>query len=279
MTTTRFATHSLLSRRTTMTRLLAGGLLLGTSAWLAAPPASAQTVNSGQLAQVSPTARLAGKAPPSMKLDYALKGRVSRIGYSANATLDWRLSGNSYTLDFTARAPLVSRTQSSSGTVGANGLRPSRFTDKWRGKTNSASFQHSGSQGSISYSNGNSAAALLPGAQDQISVFIQLMALMDANPGKYGTGQIFAFQASDHRRAPVWRFRVQGKETIEAAGQSFEAWRVRRVLEDGEDKLVEIWLSPWKAANGSTYHLPVRLRISEGPNDYAEQTLKALPKL
>jgi len=262
-----------------MTRLLAGSLLLGSAAWLTAPSVSAQTVNSAQLAQVSPTSRLAGKAPPSMKLDYALKGRVSRIGYSANATLDWRRTGNAYQLDFTARAPLVSRTQSSSGTVGANGLRPSRFTDKWRGKTNSASFQRNGNQGNISYTNGNTAAALLPGAQDQISVFIQLMALMDANPGKYGTGQIFAFQASDHRRAPVWRFRVQGKETIQAAGQSFEAWRVRRILEDGEDKLVEIWLSPWKAADGSTYHLPVRLRISEGPNDYAEQTLKALPKL
>ena len=279
MTTTRLATHSLFSRRHAMTRLLAGSLLLGSAAWLTAPSVSAQTVNSAQLAQVSPTSRLAGKAPPSMKLDYALKGRVSRIGYSANATLDWRRTGNAYQLDFTARAPLVSRTQSSNGTVGANGLRPSRFTDKWRGKTNSASFQRNGSQGSISYTNGNTAAALLPGAQDQVSVFIQLMALMDANPGKYGTGQIFAFQASDHRRAPVWRFRVQGKETIQAAGQSFDAWRVRRILEDGEDKLVEIWLSPWKAADGTTYHLPVRLRISEGPNDYAEQTLKALPNL
>ena len=34
MTTTRPATHSLLSRRNAMTRLLAGGLLLGGAAWL-----------------------------------------------------------------------------------------------------------------------------------------------------------------------------------------------------------------------------------------------------
>ena len=107
-----------------------------------------------------------------------MTGEAKKLQYHASGTLQWTNQGNqSYQVAYTISAFLVGkRTQTSQGTLGPNGLRPDRFADQWRGEK-AASFTRTpeadpkAAQGTIQFSAGNPEAPLLPGAQDQVSMF------------------------------------------------------------------------------------------------------------
>ncbi len=217
-----------------------------------------------------------------MTLRYAMTGQAKQLQYQANGTLVWANQGEHYSASFTISAFLVGkRTQTSSGSIGPHGLQPEHFADTWRGEK-SADFHRqdhadpAAVQGSVQYSNGNTEQPLMPGAQDQVSVFVQLLSLFNAQP--HPPGSTIQLQVSDHRRASIWTFRVDPEETVYAVGNPHQAIKLTQVRTAGQQKLIEMWLAPWKSPSGQSVYLPLRMRISEDNGNFVEQVLKDWPE-
>ncbi len=235
-------------------------------------------------AELIALSRAPAKAPPSFTLEYDMQGEAKKLKYHASGTLQWTNHGDqSYQMAYTISAFLVGkRTQVSQGTLGPNGLRPDRFADQWRGEK-AASFARTpdanpdAAQGQIQFSAGNPEVPLLPGAQDQVSMFVQLLALFNADAGRYPPGSTLLLQAAGPRNAPLFRFRVDPEETVHAGGQEHHAIKLTQVRSAGQNKRIEMWLAPW-SSSGQTHYLPVRMRISEDNGNFVEQTLKRMPK-
>lgn len=161
---------------------------------------------------------------------------------------------------------LGSRVQTSRGGVGPEGLRPERFADR-RSSERAAHFDREG--GRIRFSNNAPSAPLLPGAQDRLSLFLQLAGLLRART--FQEGESITFQVAGIGDAEPWRFDVGPLETLALPAGTLQARRLSRTPRKSHDSTVEVWLAP------SLDHLPVRLRVAQANGDFADQRLARLP--
>jgi hypothetical protein len=226
-------------------------------------PALLQT--SGAAAQVLPPARV----PASTQLDYEVQGRVRGLGYTAQAQLQWTQASGRYEAHMSVRLPLLgSRVQTSTGWVNAHGLLPERFADKARHER-AAHFDHE--QRRIRFSANTPDAALQPGAQDRLSLFLQLAARFQADNTSLGAGQVIELQVAGTATAETWYFRVADEETLNLAGGELRTRKLVRETRQPRDTQVELWLAP------SLEHLPVRIRMAQDNGDQIDQQLSRLP--
>lgn len=210
------------------------------------------------------------RPPGGIDLPYDVTGTSKGISYSAEARLSWQPSGTRYSAELKISAFLLgSRVQTSSGRLEAHGLVPERFGDRRRSNEKAAHFDHAGRR--IRYSNNAPDTPLLPGAQDRLSVFLQLAALMQARPDAYPAGQSIRLQVAGTGDAEVWPFQVGPEETLDLPGGRVSARRLTRPPRHEHDSTVDIWLAP------SLQHLPVRIRVTEPNGDVADQQLRQLP--
>jgi hypothetical protein len=159
--------------------------------------------------------------------------------------------------------------QTSRGRLDAKGLSPERFGDKRRGNERAAHFDAAGQR--IRYSNNAPDTPLLPGAQDRLSVFVQLAALFQARPQAYAAGQTIRLQVAGTGDADTWVFQVGPEETLALPAGTLQARRLTRGPRNEHDNTVDIWLAP------DLQHLPVRIRITEPNGDMADQRLRQRP--
>ncbi len=207
--------------------------------------------------------------PPSARLLYQIKGSVRGIDYRASGTLDWRLSADRYSALMELRIPLLgSRVQTSTGLVDDSGLLPERFADRSRSER-AAHFDHA--QRRIRFSANTPDAVLLSGAQDRLSVLLQIAGLFNAQPQAYQAGQRIRLQVAGHSEAEIWYFEVGTEETLHLPAGQLLARQLLRHSRHSYDSRVEIWLAP------SLLHLPVRLRITQHNGDLVDQQLSELP--
>lgn len=210
--------------------------------------------------------------PGSVNLTYDVTGKSKGISYNADARLSWQHSGTRYTAELEISAFLLgSRVRTSTGRVGPQGLEPERFGDRRRSNEKAAHFDHAGQR--IRYSNNAPDTPLLPGAQDQLSVFLQLAALMQARPDAYPAGRSIQLQVAGTGNAELWTFLVGPEEALTLPAGSMNTRRLTRPPRREYDNTVEIWLAP------ALQHLPVRIRITEHNGDVADQQLNQLPQL
>ncbi len=189
--------------------------------------------------------------------------------YSASGTLDWLNDGGNYSARMEIRMFLLgSRVQTSQGHVVATGLQPERFSDKRRSER-AAHFDHI--QNRIRFSNNAPDADLLPGAQDRLSVILQLAGLLNARPEAYAAGQSIAIPVAGTSGSEVWRFQVQGLTSLDLPAGSVIARHLVREPREPHDIRVDIWLAPGLG------HLPVRIRLTQDSGDVVDQLLSALP--
>lgn len=209
--------------------------------------------------------------PPSVELRYEVKGFAKGFNYVASGVLNWSHDGRQYESSITVKALFLgSRGQTSAGFVSDKGLTPKRFTDRSRSER-AAHFEYA--TGKIRYSNNAPDAVLLPGAQDRLSVNLQLAALFNARPDAYAEGQVLRLPVSSHDTSEIWLFLV-GPQSIERipAGEVVVR-KLTRSPRKEFDKKVEVWLLNEYA------HLPGRLRITESNGDYVDMQLQELPPL
>lgn len=225
---------------------------------------------SGKPRTPTSTAKLPPAQPPaSTRLQYDVIGQVKGIGYKAEGTLNWTVADGRYDARMDMRVPLLgSRSQTSTGRVGPTGLMPERFADKSRSEK-AAHFEAAAQR--ITFSNNAPEAPLQPGAQDRLSLFLQLAGLLQARPQAYATGQTVDMQVAGTGDAPLWRFEVGAESTLSLPAGEFKVRRLVRQPRKEFDSTVEMWLAP------SLGYLPVRLRVTQSNGDVADQQLRQLP--
>jgi hypothetical protein len=207
--------------------------------------------------------------PASTRLLYDVIGSVKGIAYKAQGTLDWTVANGRYDARMDMRVMLLgSRSQVSTGRVGPGGLVPERFADKSRSEK-AAHFD--AVQQRIRFSSNAPEAPLQPGAQDRLSLFMQIAGLLQARPQAYAAGQTIDMQVAGTGDAPVWRFQVGEESTIKLPAGEFKVRHLVRQPRKEFDSTVEMWLAP------RLHHLPVRLRVTQSNGDVADQQLSQMP--
>ena len=119
-------------------------------------------------------------------------------------------------------------------------------------------------KGRVTFSANTPEAAIGAGAQDRLSVFIQLGALLAADPGRFVPGTEIALTTVSARSADRWTFTIEGPETLELPAGPTPALKLQRLPRKDYDQKAELWVAP-----GLGY-LPVRIRITQANGDFAD---------
>ncbi|MEO7160729.1 MAG: DUF3108 domain-containing protein [Polaromonas sp.] len=237
------------------------------TATAATPPASAAAALSPQPSQTPVTAMA---LPASVQLEYQMSGSAKGLTYHAKGEMAWHNTGSSYHASMTVKALLIgSRTMSSTGQVSAQGLAPSRFTDKSRSEV-AAHFEPD--KGQISFSANTPAVAWVEGAQDRVSVFMQLAGMLAGNPAGFPLGSTISTLTVGPRGADNWTFRVEGEEMLSLPLGEMATLKLSRQPRREYDQKVEIWYAP------ALGYLPVRNKITQANGDFVDQQLSALTR-
>jgi len=204
--------------------------------------------------------------PGSTRLKYNATGSKDGLTYYASGELLWLHDGKTYDARMEASAFLIGgRVRSSTGRITAQGLAPTRFSDKFRSEL-AAHFDRD--KGRVTFSNGPE-LPLLAGAQDQLSLFIQLGAMLAGEPDKYPAGTTISTQTVGPRAAETWVVTVEGEEKLKLPGGDLATVKLVRNPRREYDQKAELWLAP------SMGYLPVRMRITQPNGDYVDQQWRA----
>ena len=207
------------------------------------------------------------RIPAPARLSFQVQGQARRLQYHASAELVWRQDGQRYQARQEVKAFLIgSRSQSSTGRITAHGLQPERFGDKARSER-AAHFDFA--KGEVTFSANSPSAAIHEGAQDRLSVFIQLGAMLAAAPERYPSGTQIALTTVGVKSADRWAFTVQGPQTLELPAGPTPALKLQRVPPADKDyeQKAELWLGT------ELGYLPVRIRITQANGDFADLLL------
>lgn len=230
-----------------------------------APSASAATPAPQQkIAPAPPPVVL----PPSTTLGFHVSGHVKGFDYSARGQLLWQTDGATYQArQSISLLFLGSRAQQSQGRITAHGLQPERFVDEAR-RDRSVQLDFAAHQ--AQFSDGAApTAAIGDGAQDRLSVFIQLGALIAAAPQNYPAGTKISFQTVGPRRVDTWTFLVQGLEVLALPAGDMATLKLQRLPQPDDDQTYELWLA------SSLHYLPVRIRLAQGKGDFVDLQLRS----
>ena len=237
-----------------------------------APPAEATTgvditppgAGTGQAPpHPPPPARL----PPPTRLAFDVSGQAKKFAYNARAELLWQHDGSRYEARQEISAFLVgTRTQRSVGAITAQGLLPEKFSDKSRSEQ-AAHFDYA--QGRVTFSANTPQAPASPGVQDRLSVFIQLGALLAADPGRFVPGTQITLTTVSARSADRWTFTIEGPETLDLPSGATPALKLQRLPRKDYDQKAELWVAP------ALGYLPVRIKLTQANGDFADLLLRS----
>jgi hypothetical protein len=213
--------------------------------------------------------------PPSAELSYSIKAVQSGITLGGTALVNWQTTDKKYALTTETRAELFGKIleSKSEGVIDDFGLAPLQWTDKRFRKAPSTTLFKRDSK-SISFSESTASYPLLGGEQDRISVQWQLAAIARAAPEKFVAGSEWRFFVAGQRDAEPWTFKVIQRETIHTPLGELKALHLSKAPPpDSKEQKVDLWLAP------TLEWYPVRLRFTDGEDEYIEQTLeKITPK-
>ena len=197
--------------------------------------------------------------PGSTRLKYEISGRVKGFGYHVAGELLWVQDGKTYDARLEISHFLLgSRVQTSKGDLTPRGLEPLRFGDKVRSEV-AAHFQRS--KGLVSFSANTPDVPLMPLAQDQLSIFVQLAAMWGGNARRFSPGMPLPFQAIGPRSSENWIFVVGPSERLKVEDRELSAVRLVRERSGDFDTRVELWLAP------ALEYLPARIRLTQSNGD------------
>ncbi len=235
-----------------------------------ATPASAPAAGTGEA-----TTTMAGtqslRIPGSVTLDFEATGQIGASPQrGVFGELVWLHDGTRYDGRLTLKAVFFTLLNwRSTGQIGLSGLEPERYSESRKAEVAS---HFARDRGEVVFSNNAPPVPLQPGAQDRMSVMMQLGGLLAASPERYPAGTRIAIQTVGARDADVWVFVVGDEEKLSLPAGEYLARKLTRDPRKPFDRKVELWLAP---AYG---YLPVRIRQTEPNGDFADAQLrKPLP--
>jgi hypothetical protein len=206
-----------------------------------------------------------GSLPSPALLSYRLSGQEKGIHYQASGELRWQHNDSAYAMSLTVKAFLLgSRHWRSVGQINATGLAPTRFSDTWRSER-AAHFDRPNQR--IVFSSNAPIVALQPGAQDQVSLYVQLAAAMAQSGQQMTPGTRLQIQTATVRDALPWLLTLEKLETLQIDGQSLQAVKWVCQPRNRFDAQVEFWVS---AAHD---WLPARIRITQVSGNFIDLQL------
>lgn len=226
---------------------------------LARPPAHAPALSAAGSADAPVLPVYDYRFPGSTRLKYEVSGLVKGFGYHVSGELLWLQDGKTYDARLEISHFLLgSRLQNSKGALTPRGLEPLRFGDKVRSEV-AAHFQRA--KGLVTFSANTPDAPLMPLAQDQLSIFVQLAAMWGANAGRFAPGLQLPFQAVGPRTSENWTFKVGAQERLKLDGRELPTTKLLRERSGDFDTRVELWLAP------ALEYLPARIRLTQSNGD------------
>ena len=190
--------------------------------------------------------------------------RLRQAGQDGEATLDWQPQPDGrYSLRLTRR--IGERTLpawESLGQTGMAGLSPERFALQ-RGGQDRQAINFDADERRISFSASPAQLDLPEGAQDRLSWWLQLAALVQANPAPGGRWRVWVAGLRGELRE--WVF-----EAVDALPEDGGTLHLRRQPLGERDPGVELWLDPARS------YWPVRLRQGDPETRGYEITLSAV---
>jgi hypothetical protein len=238
-------------------------------------PASAAagvTTAAGAASPASPASgNIAGtqslRIPGSVKLSFAATGqRGASPMQGVFGTLEWLQDGSTYDARLTLKllfATIVS--QHSAGRIGPSGIEPERYSESRKGEV-AAHFVRD--QGQILFSNNAPPTPLLPGAQDRLSVVMQLGGLLAGDPARYPGGSQITVQTAGTREAGTWVFNIENEEKVTVQAGEYTVRKLTRSPRKDFDVKLEVWLAP------ALGYLPVRIKQTQPNGDFADMELR-----
>ena len=202
----------------------------------------------------------AERLPNSVRITYQVQS--NKFPYSLNGELLWQHDDASYNARLVFNAFGQARVQTSRGQITPQGLAPIRFSDKYRSEV-AAHFNRE--QGKVTFSANTPDVPLLAGAQDRLSILVQLAALVGSAPNRYPPATTITIQTIGPRAADTWLFTVGETETLNLPGGEQATLKLVRNPREEFDQKVELWLAP------ALGYLPARVRITEPNGDYVDQ--------
>lgn len=208
--------------------------------------------------------------PGSVRLLYKMIGTAKNLNYQADAELAWKTDGDNYQALMKVSAFLVgSRSMTSVGKITPAGLAPTRFADKFRTEL-AAHFE--ADKGKITFSANTPNAPWVEGAQDRVSVFLQLGGMLAARPQDFPPGSNITFLTIGPREADTWTFVIEAEESLKLMSADMPTLKLTRKPRKEFDQKVEIWFAP------SLGYLPVRNRITQPNGDFIDQQVVEVVK-
>lgn len=209
------------------------------------------------------------RLPASATLQYVVAARYRGLPLQTDATLVWQHDAARYHTEWVVRVPLLGeRTQRSDGAITAAGLRPLEYVEQTN-KRRSAHFDYDGER--IRFSDGRDDAPLESGAQDRLTVSVQLGALLAADPDRYPVGSTLTLPVVGVRSAESWHWDVKARTEVVVADRSLPTIKLVRRPRKDPDSQIAVWLAP------ELHYLPARLRVEQENGDVVDQQLSALP--
>ena len=197
--------------------------------------------------------------PPSVRLKYDVAGSVKGFKYFVSGDLSWLHEGGNYTARLEISHFLLgSKVQTSKGSITARGLEPLRYGEKVRSEV-AAHFERD--KGKVSFSANTPDVPLLPLAQDQVSIFVQLAAMFAADGQAFAPGSKLAFQTIGARGAEDWDFLLEPPERLKIQGKEWTAYKLVREHRADYDTRAELWLAP------ELEGMPLRIRLTQTSGD------------
>ncbi len=203
--------------------------------------------------------------PESVRLKYDMTGAARGLSYHARGVMTWQRDGQRYEASMVVSAFLLgSRSVSSVGEITADGIAPTRFSDKGR---NELATHFDAAKGRISFSSNRPDVPWQRGAQDRLSVFFQLAGLLAGAPGGLPAGTKLPIYTAGPREADTWSFTVESEERLKLPMGEVAALKLTRDPRREFDQRIEAWFAP------SLGFWPVRIKLTQSNGDYIDQQL------
>lgn len=216
-----------------------------------------------------------GALPPPVLLSYRLTGQDKGMNYFASGEMRWQHNETAYALSLSVKAFLVgSRHWRSVGDITASGLAPRRFSDSWRSER-ATHFDRANQR--VVFSSNAPVVPLEAGAQDQISLYVQLAAAMAGEPRRFEPGTRLQLQTATTKDASPWLLTLGDSETLQLESGAVKTVKWVCQPRNRFDATVAFWVSAQHA------WMPVRIRITQVSGSFIDlqltdqQTLPPLP--
>ncbi len=212
--------------------------------------------------------------PASAKLQFQGTYMSKGLAQSGSGLLSWKIDGTEYELSLEASALVIfSRTEKSVGVLSSRGLAPLRYSSARTGRSEQATHFRAEQQ-KIQFSNNRPDAQLLAGAQDRLSVMIQLAGLLGGQSERSAQLGSIQMQVAGLDSAEMWEFKAEGLSEVQLPAGNVLAFKLSRSPRNEFDQRLEVWLAPRLG------YLPVRIKQSSSATpeqDFTDFVLSKMP--